>query len=90
MRRKNFIEKILKKLQITLKHLDPNIVEVNRFSRLVLGITQSLFILEGTLKQHFQNYMNEYPIVVEKIQNDMYVDDLASGSTNLVETENLR
>ena len=56
----------------------------------MLGITQSLFILEGTLKQHFQNYMDEYPIVVEKIQNDMYVDDLASGSTNLVETENLR
>ena len=80
----------MKKLQKTLKNLDPNIVEVNRFSRLVLGITQSLFILEGTLKQHFQNYMNEYPIVVEKIQNDMYVDDLASGSTNLVETENLR
>ena len=42
------------------------------------------------LKQHFQNYMNEYPIVVEKIQNDMYVNGLVPGGTNLVEVENLK
>ena len=52
-------------------------------------LNQSPFILEGTLKQHFQNFMNEYPIVVEKIQN-MYTDDLVSRGTNLVEVENLK
>ena len=72
-----------------IKNLDPNIVEINRFTRLVFGLTQSSFIL-GTLKQHFQNYMNEYRIVVQKIQRDMYVDDLGSGGTNLVEVENLK
>ena len=55
----------------------------------MFGLTQSSFIL-GTLKQHFQNYMNEYRIVVQKIQRDMYVDDLGSGGTNLVEVENLK
>ena len=44
-----------------IKNLDPNIVEINRFTRLVFGLTQSPSILEGTLKQHFKNYMNEYP-----------------------------
>ena len=34
--------------------------------------------------------MNEYPIVVKKIQNDMYVDDLVSGGTKLAEIENLK
>ena len=34
--------------------------------------------------------MNEYPVVVEKIQNDIYVDDLVPGCTNLVEVENLK
>ena len=72
------------------KNLHPNIVEINRFTRLVFGLIQSLFILEGTLKQYFQNYMNEHPIVVEKIQKDMYIDDLVSGSINLVEVENLK
>ena len=33
--------------------------------------------------------MNEYPIVVEKIQN-MYTDDLVSRGTNLLEVENLK
>ena len=33
--------------------------------------------------------MNEFPIVVEKIQN-MYTDDLVSRGTNLVEVENLK
>ena len=32
--------------------------------------------------------MNEYPIVVEKNQND--IDDLVSGDTNLVDVENLK
>ena len=73
-----------------IKNLDSNIVENNRFTRLVFGLTQSPFILEGTLKQHFQNYINEYPIVVEKIQKDIYVDDLVSGGINLVEIENLK
>ena len=73
-----------------IKNLHPNIVEINRFTRLVFGLIQSLFILEGTLKQYFQNYMNEHPIVVEKIQKDMYIDDLVSGSINLVEVENLK
>ena len=31
--------------------------------------------------------MNEYPIIVKKIQNDIYADDLVSAGTNLVEVE---
>ena len=55
----------------------------------MFGLTQSLFILEGTLKRHFLNYMNEYPIVDKKIQKDMYVDDLVSEGTSLFQVENL-
>ena len=73
-----------------MKNLDPNIVEINRFTRLVFGLIQSPFILEDTLKEHFQNCMNKCPIVVENIQNVMYVDDLVSGGTNLLEVENLK
>ena len=34
--------------------------------------------------------MKEYPIVVEKNQKDIYVDDLVSEGTNLVEAKNLK
>ena len=43
-----------------VKNSDPSVIEINRFTRLVFGLTQSPFILEGTLKEHFQYYINEY------------------------------
>ena len=36
-----------------IKNLDPNIVEIKTFSKLVFGLTQLSFILEGTLNKHF-------------------------------------
>ena len=38
-----------------VSNLDLYRIEVNRFSRLVFGLTQSPFILESTLKEHFNN-----------------------------------
>ena len=42
------------------------------------------------MKQHFWNYMNEYSIFVQKIQKDMYVEDLVSSRANIAEVENLK
>ena len=41
---------------------------------LVLGLTQSPFILEGTLDVHFDNCGQEFRKVVEKVRDDMHVD----------------
>ena len=62
-----------------VKNSDPSVIEINRFPRLVFSLTQSPFILEGTLKEHFQYYINEYPTLIEAISEDMYVDNLVSG-----------
>ena len=70
-----------------VKNSDPSVIEINRFTRLVFGLTQSPFILEGTLKEHFQYYINEYPTLIEAISEDMYVDDLVSGSNTIEEVE---
>ena len=64
-----------------------NNFEVNRFSRLDFGLTQSPFILEGTLTDHFNNYKFVYPKFIENIRDDMYVDDLDSGVNILGEIE---
>ena len=62
-------------------------IEVNRFSRLVFGLTQSPFILESTLKEHFNNKKIVYPELIENIRNHMYVDDLVSGGNILSKVE---
>ena len=70
-----------------VKNSDPSIIEINRFTRLVFGLIQSPFILEGTLKEHFHYCINEYPTLTEAISEDMYVDDLVSGSKTIEEVE---
>ena len=66
-----------------VKNSDPSVIEINRFTRLVFGLTQSPFTLEGALKEHFQYYINKYPTFIEAISEDTYVDDLVSGSNTI-------
>ena len=70
-----------------VSNLDLYRIEVNRFSRLVFGLTQSPFILESTLKEHFNNKKIVYPELIENIRNHMYVDDLVSGGNILSKVE---
>ena len=58
--------------------LESKNIEILRFIRLVFGLTQSPFILEGTLKKHFENYRKTFKKLIKIIENDMYVDDLVT------------
>ena len=65
-------------------------MEINKFTRLVFGLTQSPFILEATLKVHFHNYLTKYPKVIKIMSHDMYVDDLTYGGNKVGEVESLK
>ena len=69
---------------------NPNCMEINRFTRLVLELTQLPFILEAILKVHFLTYLTNCPKNFEKISDDMYVDDLTSRSNTVGEIEFLK
>ena len=58
-----------------------DIIKIYRFTRLVFGLNQSPFILEGTLKIHFENhkYIGIFRELIERLKDDMYVDDLMTG-----------
>ena len=62
-----------------VKKCDPNRVETNKFTRLLFGLTQSLFVLNATLTVHFHNFLINYPKVIEIISDDMYANNLTSG-----------
>ena len=62
-------------------------IEIYRFARLVSKLSQSPFILEGTLDVHFDNCGHEFREVVEKVRDDIYVDDLVTGGGNINEVE---
>ena len=51
-------------------------VQVLRFTRAILGLSQSQFLLEGTLKYHLGKYAVENNEMATTFRDDTYVDDL--------------
>ena len=61
---------------------DPKQIEVLRFTRLGFGLVQSPFILQGAMSEHLLSYTKKYSAEVAEIRDDLYVDDLITGSEN--------
>ena len=51
-----------------------------RFCRLVFGLKPSPAILGATIRHHLSNCNASEPEVIRALQNDLYVDDLATGT----------
>ena len=56
-----------------------DIIKIYRFTKSIFGLNQSPFLLEGTLKIHFENYIGMFRELIERVKDDMYVDDLVTG-----------
>ena len=48
-----------------------DIIKIYRFTRLFFGLKQSPFILECTLKIHFENYTGMFRELIERVKDDM-------------------
>ena len=64
-------------------------VEINRFTRLVFGVSSSPFLLNATLQHHMSKYALSDPEFVKKFLEVLYVDDLSTGDRNVEETYQL-
>ena len=53
-----------------------------RFTRLVFGLRPSPAILNSTIREHLKKYKDDYPDVVQRVEDSLYVDDLVSGAEN--------
>ena len=52
-------------------------------------MTSSPFLLNTTIKHHLNRYVENEHVVIERLKNDLYVDDLVSGSDSLEEAKGL-
>ncbi|XP_067017985.1 uncharacterized protein [Acropora muricata] len=57
-------------------------VEIKRFTRLMFGVSSSLFLLNATLRHHMSKYALCDPEFVKKSLEALYVDDLSTGDRN--------
>ena len=51
---------------------------VYSFLRVVFGVTSSPFLLNATIKHHLSKYLDNEKEILERVGNDLYVDDLVS------------
>ena len=70
-----------------VENLANNIIQLYRFTRLVFEILQSLFILEGTLNAHVENYRHLHLQLTEKIRDGTFVDNLVTGGEQICKVE---
>ena len=57
---------------------NPKIVE-KRFTSVPFGVTNSPFCLSATIVVHLEKFIKDYPDVVKKFLEDLYMDDSATG-----------
>ena len=67
-----------------------DIIKIYRFTRLVFGLKQSSFILEGTLEIQFENYIGMYRELIEGVKDDMYMDDLLTWGVSTSEVDKIK
>ena len=56
---------------------------VYRFLKGVFGVTRSLFLLTGTIRHHLSKYLFCNQQFVEKLLEDLYIDDVISGTKTI-------
>ena len=59
---------------------DPKIV-VMRFTTVTFGVGPSMWHL-GAVIRHLENYIEEYPDLVKKVESGLYADDYSGGDEN--------
>ena len=60
------------------------------FTRFVFELNQSPFILVGTLEIHLENYIVMFRELIERVKDDMYVDDLVTRGESTSEVDKIK
>ena len=74
---------VLRFLWVSDVHSDSPERVVKRFTGLVFGVSQSPFLLNGTLDHHVKKYQDVHLEFVQRFLSGLYVDDLSSGDESV-------
>jgi len=55
-------------------------LRVFRFARVVFGVSSSPFLLNATIKFHLECYLESNEVIVNRLLNSTYVDDIVTGA----------
>ena len=72
-----------------VESLEMKVTEVLKTTRLIFKLSQSLFIAEGTLRKHSENYRDSLREVIKAIEENIYIDDMVTGWSTLDEVKQI-
>ena len=52
-----------------------------RFTRVVFGVSSSPFLLNATIRHHLEAHLENQPLIVARLLNSFYVDDVITGAS---------
>ena len=73
-----------------------DIIKIYRFTKLIFGLSQSPYILEDSFKKHLklkytsENYIGMFRELIERVKDDMYVEDLVTGGESTNEVDKIK
>ena len=56
--------------------------QIMRFTRVVFGVSSSLFLLNAIVKHHVEKYSLSHPLLVPKLLRSTYMDDIVFGASD--------
>ena len=65
-------------------------VKILRLARVPFGLGPSPFLFGGVIDMHLSTWEDREPDIVAKPREELYVDDLISGSTTVAETREFK
>ena len=65
-------------------------LETLRFTRALFGLVSSPFLLGGVIDAHLSNWEEQESEVVAKLREELYVDDLISGSATVAKAKEIK
>ena len=75
-----------------IKDVNSDELETFRFTRVVVGLTQSPFLLGGTMEMHLEHEkeVSQTPEIIEEIGKSAYVDDFVTGGNTQEEVQKVK
>ena len=76
-----------------IKSIESNDIETLRFTRAIIGLGESPFLLNGVTNEKLTNSKQRYPesaARIKEIEESLYVDDLITGGATIEEDQKVK
>ena len=76
-----------------IENMQSEEIKIYRFTRVIFGLGESPFLLNGNVKEHLESSINKYPEqgkTIDEIEKSLYVDDIVTGEVTVEKVKKIK